>query len=119
MNCAQQDSLVRVYPTQPVHYFSRQDQAAQALMDWDALIGVGDCCMSQCTCKPGTAYTCTNDGVFPDVWLNIAGFIFESAKDCCDHNFGDDCIVIDDCPEVPTTVLPTTTEAQTTTTEAP
>ena len=69
--------------------------------------------------QPGTAYTCTNDGVFPDVWLNIAGFIFESAKDCCDHNYGDDCIVIDDCPEVPTTVLPTTTEAQTTTTEAP
>lgn len=48
MNCAQQDSLVRVYPTQPVHYFSRQDQAAQALMDWDALIvsGMGDCCPS-------------------------------------------------------------------------
>jgi hypothetical protein len=41
MNCAQQDSLVRVYPTQPVHYFSRQDQAAQALMDWDAYLGWG------------------------------------------------------------------------------
>lgn len=68
----------------------------------------------------GGAYTCTNDGVFPSAWTNIDGFLFDSAKECCEYTFGDDCIIVDNCPKVvATTVPPTTTEAQTTTTEAP
>jgi hypothetical protein len=45
----------------------------------------------------GGAYTCTNDDDFPTVWYNIDGYLFDSAKACCDDNFGIECIVVDDC----------------------
>ena len=61
----------------------------------------------------GGANTCTNDDQYPPTWEQN-GFLFPSAKTCCDNFFPDTCIVIENCPEV----TPTTTEAPVTTTEA-
>jgi hypothetical protein len=48
----------------------------------------------------GGAGTCTNDNVYPPVWDTLQGYLFDSAKECCE-SFGGDCEVVDhcDCPK--------------------
>jgi len=55
----------------------------------------------------GGVNTCTNDEVYPDAWNNISGYLFESAKECCEKFFGEDCIINDSCK----TADPATTES--------
>lgn len=62
----------------------------------------------------GGANTCTNDGVYPAVWNGLSGFIFDSAIDCCIATFQSSCIIVDDCPDLPTTTQAPETTAETT-----
>jgi hypothetical protein len=62
------------------------------------------------------ANTCTNDGIYPEAWNGLSGFVFDSAKECCAATFGPNCIIVDDCPDSPTSTTVATTEAPQTTT---
>ena len=56
---------------------------------------------------PGGAYTCTNDDKYPPVWSQ-SDHLFNTAQECCDKFFREQCIVKVNCPMV----APTTTTAK-------
>jgi hypothetical protein len=45
----------------------------------------------------GGIHTCTNDAAYPSVWENMDSYLFDSAIECCDRFFPNDCEIVDHC----------------------
>jgi hypothetical protein len=55
---------------------------------------------------PGGTNTCTNDDRYPPAWIQ-SGHLYNTAQECCDRYFGEQCIVKVNCPTPTTTTTST------------
>ncbi|KAL3788290.1 hypothetical protein HJC23_002864 [Cyclotella cryptica] len=114
--CTNDDVYPTTWDNMPGYLFGSPKQCCEKFFGEDCIV-IDDCDTTQTsstsiteapgsTCPDakwhistlaGGVNTCTNDDVYPTAWDSISGYLFASAKECCEKFFGEGCIVNDAC----------------------